>query len=69
MEIAIDTTKSDCLIDLTMSYGKFGGNKFLESVNEKEEALGRRLDREEILREYRALDDELFPMLMSRRGK
>lgn len=69
MEIAIDTTKSECIIELTTTYGRFGGNKLLAVINEKEEALGRRLDRDEILREYRALDDELFPMLMSRRGK
>jgi len=69
METVINTTKSDCLIDLTLSYGKFGGNRLLKAINEKEEILGRRLDRDEILREYRALDDELFPMLMSRRGK
>jgi len=69
METLIDSTKSDCLTDLTMSYGKHSANKFLKTINEKEEVLGRRLDREEILREYRALDDELFLMLMSRRGK
>lgn len=69
METMIDTTKSDCLIDIMMTYGKWGSNKFLEVINEKEDALGRRLSRDEILREYRVLDDELFPMLMSRRGK
>ena len=65
----MDTTKSDCLIDLNMSYGEWGEKRLIENINEKEEALGRRLDRDEILREYRALDEELFPMLMSRRGK
>ncbi|HZY25430.1 MAG TPA: hypothetical protein VFE71_06360 [Bacteroidales bacterium] len=57
------------MIDLNMSYGEWGEKRLIENINEKEEALGRRLDRDEILREYRALDEELFPMLMSRRGK
>ena len=69
METLIDSTKSDCLIDLTMSYGKFGGNKFLETVNEKEASIGRRLDIDEILDAYRETDNELFPLLMTRKGK
>lgn len=69
METMIDTTKSDCLIDLTMSYGRFGGNRFLKAVNEREELLHRRLDRDEILRVYRETDNDLFPMLISRKGK
>jgi hypothetical protein len=65
----VESTKSDCMIDLNMSYGKYGSNRFLENVNEREESLGRRLNREELLREYQILDTELFPMLMSRRLK
>jgi hypothetical protein len=65
----VESTKIDCVIDLTMSYEKFGSTSFLENVNERESSLGRRLTRDELLHEYRTLDDELFPMLMSRRGK
>lgn len=52
-----------------MSYGKSEEIRFLDAIAEKEKSLGRRLNREEILKEYRALDDELFPMLITRRGK
>jgi hypothetical protein len=66
---AVESTKSDCMIDLNMSYGKYGSTRFLENINERESSLGRRLTREELLQEYRLLDTELFPMLMSRRLK
>jgi len=69
MESLTNKTKSDCIIDLTMSYGKLGKIRFLDAIAEREKLLGRRLNREEILKEYRALDDELFPMLITRRGK
>jgi hypothetical protein len=69
MESLMIKTKSDCIIDLTMSYGKSEEIRFLDAIAEKEKSLGRRLSREEILKEYRALDDELFPMLITRRGK
>jgi hypothetical protein len=65
----MDNTKNYCVLDLTMSYGRFGGNRLIEVLNAKEEKLCRRLERDEILEAYQQIDNELFPMLMSRKGK
>ena len=67
--IVIETTKSDCMLDLTINYGRYAGNRFSKACNEHEEALGRKLMREEILEEYREIDEELCRKLLARAGK
>jgi len=67
--MTMDTTKSDCLLDLTLNYGRYAGNRFSKACNEHEEALGRKLLREEILEEYRKIDEELCRKLLTRQGK
>jgi hypothetical protein len=65
----IDSTKSDCLIDLTMSYGRHASQRLSYALNEKEQSFGRKLHREEILEEYRRIDEELCQKVMTRAGK
>jgi hypothetical protein len=65
----IETTKSDCMLDLTLNYGRYAGNRFSNACNEREEALGRKLLREEILEIYREIDAELCQKVMTRAGK
>lgn len=67
--MTMDTTKSDCLLDLTLNYGRYAGNRFSKACNEHEEALGRKLLREEILEKYRKIDEELCQKLLTRQGK
>jgi hypothetical protein len=69
MMIQYDTTRNDCLLDLTMSYGRYAANKLSQAVNEREEALGRKLSRDEVLRAYREIDEQLCRTLMTRQGK
>jgi hypothetical protein len=65
----IDSTKSDCLIDLMVSYGRHASQRLSYALNEKEQSLGRKLHREEILEEYRRIDEELCQKVMTRAGK
>ena len=67
--MTMETTKSDCSLDLNMSYGRFASNRLSEAINEKEQSLNRRLTREEILEEYRRIDEELCQKVMTRQGK
>jgi hypothetical protein len=62
----IDTTKSDCLIDLDVSYGRYGSQRLSQAITEKEQYLGRRMTRDEILAEYREIDAELCRICLTR---
>jgi len=63
------STRADCLLDLTVSYGRFASSRLSKSLNEKEQSLDRKLTREEILEEYRRIDEELCQKVMTRAGK
>ena len=63
------STRADCLLDLTMSYGRFASNRLSNALNDRKQVLGRKLQREEILAEYREIDAELCQKVMTRAGK
>ena len=62
-------TRSDCTLDLTMSYGRFAGMRLTQAINEKEQVLNRKLSRMEILEMYREIDAELSRTLLTRQSK
>ena len=64
-----DSTKNDCLVDLDVSYGRYGSQRLTKAINDKEQLLGRKLLRQEILAEYRAIDEELCRICLSRQSK
>jgi hypothetical protein len=59
----------DCELDLELNYSKTASFLLMNTVIEKENILGRKLSKEEILDEYRKLDNKYFVMLMTGRGK
>jgi hypothetical protein len=63
------STRADCLLDLAMSYGGYASRMLSKRLYEKEETLGRKLERGEILTEYRLIDEELCQKVMTRAGK
>jgi hypothetical protein len=63
------STKADCMLDLTMSYGRYAANKLSQAIDEKEQLLGRKLERNEILDAYREIDEQLCRTVMTRQGK
>jgi hypothetical protein len=67
--ITIDTTKSDCMIELDVSYGRYGSQRLSKAITEKEQYLGRRMTREEILHLYHEIDEQLCRTVMTRAGK
>jgi hypothetical protein len=67
--ITFDSTKSDCLLDLTMSYGRFASTRLAKVINEREEVLGRKLERNEILDAHREIDEQLSQTLLTRQSK
>jgi hypothetical protein len=63
------STRSDCTLDLTMSYGRFAGIRLTKAINEREQELDRRLSRDEVLDMYHEIDQELSRTLLTRQGK
>lgn len=62
-------TRANCLLDLNMSYGRYASHRLSKTLNEKEQALNRKLTREEILEIYREIDESLCRTVMTRTGK
>jgi hypothetical protein len=46
------STRADCMLDLAVSYGRYASRILSKRLDEKEETLGRKLERQEILTEY-----------------
>lgn len=63
------STRADCMLDLAVSYGRYASRILSKRLNEKEKTLGRKLERGEILTEYRLIDEELCQKVMTRQGK
>jgi hypothetical protein len=63
------STRTDCMLDLAMSYGRYASRILSKRLDEKEETLGRKLERQEILTEYRLIDEELCMKCLTRQSK
>jgi hypothetical protein len=63
------STRADCMLDLALSYGRYASRILSKRLNEKEEILNRKLSREEVLCEYRAIDEELCRTCLTRQSK
>lgn len=59
----------DCELDLELNYSQPASFLLMKTVIDKEAMLGRKLNKEEILDEYRKVDNRYFMMLMTGRGK
>ena len=62
-------TKSDCALDLMLTYGRFASIRLSKIINEKELLLGRRLFREEVLAIYHQIDEDLCQKILTRASK
>jgi hypothetical protein len=67
--MTFESTKSDCSLDLNLSYGRFASLRLYKAINEKKQSLNRKLKREEILEMYREIDADLCRTVMTRQGK
>ena len=67
--MTFDNTRNDCLLDLNITYGRFASIRLSQVINDREQELDRKLSREEILRAYREIDEQLCRALMTRQGK
>jgi hypothetical protein len=59
----------DCELDLELTYSQPASTQLMKTVIEKENTLGRKLSKEEIIEEYRKVDNRYFMMFMTGRGK
>ena len=64
-----DNTRNDCILDLNITYGKFASIRLSKIINEREQELDSKMTMEEILKEYRLINEELCRTCLTRLSK